>query len=210
MSLILESAEFESPIGPITVAVRDGRLCALTFADDQLAQVRWLERRFGAITFQRVPNPIAIITALTAYFGGDLAAFDTIELDAGGTPFQARVWSELRKVLAGRTVSYGQLATRIGLPRAVRAVGAANGHNPIALVVPCHRVIGTDGRLVGYGGGLDRKRWLLRHEGALTLETSNLQLPLTGALAGPEAPHPRRSALAGSPTPHPRRRALAD
>ena len=196
MSLILESAEFESPIGTITVAVRDGRLCALNFADYQPEQVRWLERRFGAITFQPAPDPIGIITALTAYFGGDLTAFGTIELDAGGTPFQARVWSELCKVSAGRTVSYGELATRIGSPRAVRAVGAANGRNPISIVVPCHRVIGSDRRLVGYGGGLDRKRWLLRHEGALILETSNLQLPLANALTGPEAPHPHWGALA--------------
>jgi len=164
MALTLESAEFECPIGTITVAVHDGRLCALNFADYRPAQVRWLERRFGAITFQPAPDPIGIITALTAYFGGDLAAFDTIELDAGGTPFQARVWSELRTVPAGRPVSYAELATRIGSPRAVRAVGAANGRNPISIVVPCHRVIGSDRRLVGYGGGLDRKRWLLRHE----------------------------------------------
>jgi methylated-DNA-[protein]-cysteine S-methyltransferase len=176
--LILVSAAFESPIGTITIAVRDGRLCALSFADYQPSQVRWLERRFGAITFQPAPNPIGIITALTAYFDGDLTAFDRIELDAGGTPFRARVWSELRKVPAGRTVSYGELAMKIGSPGAVRAVGAANGGNPISIVVPCHRVIGSDGRLVGYGGGLDRKRWLLRHEGAFTSEASSVQLPL--------------------------------
>lgn len=153
-------------------------MCALSFADYQPSQVRWLERRFGAITFQPAPNPIGIITALTAYFDGDLTAFDRIELDAGGTPFRARVWSELRKVPAGRTVSYGELAMKIGSPGAVRAVGAANGGNPISIVVPCHRVIGSDGRLVGYGGGLDRKRWLLRHEGAFTSEASSVQLPL--------------------------------
>jgi methylated-DNA-[protein]-cysteine S-methyltransferase len=210
MSLTLVSADFESPIGAITVAVRDGRLCALNFADYQPAQVRWLEQRFGPITFKPAPDPIGIITALTAYFGGGLAAFDTIELDAGGTSFQARVWSELRKVPVGRTVSYGELATRIGSPRAVRAVGAANGRNPISIVVPCHRVIGSDRRLVGYGGGLDRKRWLLRHEGALTLESSNLQLPLTSALAGPETPHPRWGALGGFPGRHPRRGVSAE
>jgi len=161
---ILESADFESPIGKIIVAVRDGRLCALNFGDRWPAQIRWLDRRFGSVSFRPATNPAALITALTAYFEGHLHAFDELDLDAGGTPFQARVWSELRKVPAGHTISYGELATASGSPHAARAVGAANARNPISIVVPCHRAIGSDHRLVGYAGGLDRKRWLLQHE----------------------------------------------
>jgi methylated-DNA-[protein]-cysteine S-methyltransferase len=100
---------------------------------------------------------------LWAYFAGELLDFD-LPLDAAGTPFQQRVWSALRSIPYGQTVSYAEIARRIDLPTASRAVGAANGRNPIALIVPCHRVIGANGTLVGYGGGLDRKQWLLRHE----------------------------------------------
>lgn len=102
--------------------------------------------------------------ALAAYFEGDLTALDGIERAAGGTPFQRAVWSALREIPAGETLSYGALAARVQSPRAVRAVGLANGANPIGIVVPCHRVIGADGAFTGYGGGLERKRWLLAHE----------------------------------------------
>jgi methylated-DNA-[protein]-cysteine S-methyltransferase len=102
---------------------------------------------------------------LSAYFAGHVESIDTLAIATGGTTFQRRVWSALRAIPAGRTVSYQALAAAIGHPRAVRAVGAANGANPIGIVVPCHRVVGTDGSLTGYGGGLDRKRWLLSHEG---------------------------------------------
>lgn len=179
---ILESALFESPIGKIVVAVRDGRLCSLNFADHRPAQIRWLERRFGTLSFRPATDPAAVITALSAYFEGNLHAFDGLELDAGGTLFQTRVWSELRKVPAGCTISYGQLARAIGSPHAARAVGIANAHNPIAIVVPCHRTIGSDGRLVGYGGGLDRKQWLLQHESVFALPASDSRLQ---ASAGP-------------------------
>jgi methylated-DNA-[protein]-cysteine S-methyltransferase len=104
------------------------------------------------------------------YFGGDLRALDAVPCDPGGTPFQARVWKALRTIPVGTTWSYGALARRIGDPKAVRAVGFANGSNPIAVVIPCHRVIGSNGTLVGYGGGLERKHWLLAHEGALPPE----------------------------------------
>ena len=102
---------------------------------------------------------------LRRYFDGELDALDDIAVDPAGTPFQLRVWTALRDVRAGTTTSYSALARHIGTPNAVRAVGAANGANPIPIIIPCHRVIGADGRLVGYGGGLDRKRWLLAHEG---------------------------------------------
>ncbi len=104
---------------------------------------------------------------LTGYFSGDLHALDRLTVDPMGTPFQIRVWNALRSVGVGRTASYTEIANAIGAPTATRAVGAANGANPIAIVVPCHRIIGAAGSLVGYGGGLDRKRWLLEHEGVL-------------------------------------------
>ncbi len=103
---------------------------------------------------------------LAEYFGGSRTSF-TVALAPRGTPFQQRVWTELRRVAWGETISYAELARRIGSPSAVRAVGGANGRNPLPIVVPCHRVIGADGSLTGFGGGIERKRWLLRHEGAL-------------------------------------------
>ena len=107
--------------------------------------------------------------ALTAYFAGEIGALDTLSVATGGTDFQRCVWAALRTIPTGETVSYGELARRIGNPKAVRAVGMANGANPIGIVVPCHRVIGSDGGLGGYGGGVERKAWLLKHEGALTV-----------------------------------------
>ena len=107
-----------------------------------------------------------IAAALSAYFAGDLRAIDAVAVDPEGTPFQRRVWAALRTISAGTTWSYAELARAVGQPAATRAVGAANGRNPIALVLPCHRVIASDGTLGGYGGGLEMKRWLLRHEGS--------------------------------------------
>ena len=113
---------------------------------------------------ETAPDPAGAITALRSYFRGALDALDGIPVELHGTPFQRRVWQQLRTVRAGTTSSYSNIARAIGAPAAVRAVGAANGANPVALIVPCHRIIGADGRLTGYGGGLDRKRWLLEHE----------------------------------------------
>ena len=140
-------------------------LCALAF-DDVLPRLPWLlERRFGAFD-AREPSPrtARVTRALDAYFRGDLRGLDALAVDPGGTPFQRDVWSALRAVPAGETVSYAALARGIGRPDSARAVGAACGANPIWLVVPCHRAIGSDGRLVGYAGGLERKSWLLHHE----------------------------------------------
>ncbi|MCC6994868.1 MAG: methylated-DNA--[protein]-cysteine S-methyltransferase [Deltaproteobacteria bacterium] len=109
-------------------------------------------------------DPAGVTSALRAYFGGQLEALEGLLVDGEGTDFQRRVWAALRQIPAGTTQSYGDLARRIGSPAAVRAVGAANGRNPIGVVVPCHRVIGADGTLTGYAGGLERKRWLLAHE----------------------------------------------
>ena len=111
--------------------------------------------------------PAVIRDALASYFAGDLRSIDRIEVATMGTQFQRDVWAALRTIRPGITLSYSALAARIGRPKAVRAVGAANGSNPISVVVPCHRVIGADGSLTGYGGGIERKRWLLSHEGAV-------------------------------------------
>jgi methylated-DNA-[protein]-cysteine S-methyltransferase len=124
-----------------------------------------LERHYGPTQPKAAVAPPALKGALSAYFDGDLTSLDAIACATGGTPFQRTVWAALRQIPAGTTLSYGALAQRIGKPAAVRAVGLANGANPIGLVVPCHRVIGADGSLTGYGGGIERKRWLLRHEG---------------------------------------------
>jgi methylated-DNA-[protein]-cysteine S-methyltransferase len=109
---------------------------------------------------------------LSRYFGGELDAIESVGVELNGTEFQKRVWQALRRIPAGSTLSYAEVARRIGDRTAVRAVGAANGANPVAIVVPCHRVIGSDGALTGYGGGLDRKRWLLEHEHAAWKDSS--------------------------------------
>ncbi len=117
------------------------------------------------VNFVRASNPGGLSAALAAYFAGDLTAIERLPLgEAAGTPFQRSVWSALRSIPCGTSWSYGELAKAIGRPSAVRAVGLANGANPICIVVPCHRVIGADGKLIGYGGGIERKRWLLAHE----------------------------------------------
>jgi methylated-DNA-[protein]-cysteine S-methyltransferase len=156
-----------TPIGEaLLVADGLGRLRALDWADHEPRLVRLLRRHYGGVAVAPGAAPAEIRRALDAYFAGDMTALDTIQCATGGTAFQRAVWAGLRAIGPGATLSYGALAARLGVPKAVRAVGLANGANPIGVVVPCHRVIGADGSLTGYGGGLDRKRWLLRHEGA--------------------------------------------
>lgn len=163
----LACATVASPIGELTLAARGHRLCLLHFGPDDARVGRALARWYPGTPIDRHPDPAGAAAALARYFDGDLAAIDAIEVELNGTPFQRRVWEALRGIRAGTTCSYADLASRLDAGPAVRAVGAANGANPVALVVPCHRVIGSDGSLTGYGGGLDRKRWLLRHEGVL-------------------------------------------
>ena len=165
---MIELAEHPSPIGPLTVAVVEGRVCALSFSDFRETQRAALERRFKGYEVRRTEDPSGVCGRLQAYFDGELTALDAIDVDPAGTPFQLAVWAALRTIAPGRTASYTDVAHAIGAPQAVRAVGAANGANPIAIIVPCHRVIGARGALVGYGGGLERKRWLLNHERAGT------------------------------------------
>ena len=159
-----------SPIGRIAIAARAGRLCALEFGSARL--VRHLAARFPGVPRRRARNPFGLSARIRAYLAGDLAAVDRIPVETGGTPFQQRVWRALRRIPPGRPMPYGALARRLGVGAAARAVGAVNGRNPISIVVPCHRLVGGDGSLTGYGGGLWRKRWLLRHEGARSRETA--------------------------------------
>jgi methylated-DNA-[protein]-cysteine S-methyltransferase len=156
-----------SPIGAMLV-VHDAqaRLRALEFDDCEPRLLALLRLHYGDCRLHDRPAPAMIRQALTGYFAGDIGVIDRIEVATGGTPFQRDVWAALRTIRAGTTMSYGALARRLGRPSAVRAIGAANGANPISVVVPCHRVIGADAGLTGYGGGLERKRWLLTHEGA--------------------------------------------
>ena len=156
-----------TPIGAIRiVADHDGYLRMLYFAESDEPIVRDLTRQFGKQGFRLEPaqNPHGFSKAITNYFAGDLDAIDELPVETGGTLFQREVWKALREIPCGTTTSYGELAKRISRPAAVRAVGLANGSNPIAVVVPCHRVIGANGSLTGYGGGIERKRWLLDHE----------------------------------------------
>ena len=156
----------QSPIGPLTAAERGGRVCLLHFGADGPDIDPVLERWYPGEPRVRRALP-QVADALRRYFGGDLAALDAVPAELNGTPFQKAVWQALRRIPPGTTISYGELARRIGQPTSVRAVGAANGANPVAVIVPCHRVIGSNGTLTGYGGGLDRKRWLLAHEGVV-------------------------------------------
>jgi methylated-DNA-[protein]-cysteine S-methyltransferase len=163
----LERATVSSPIGDLTIVAHAGRVCLLHFGANDASVCRSLARGYPGVPVFADRDPAGAATALARYFDGDLAALDEIEVELNGTPFQQRVWKALRAIRPGTTCSYGDLARRIHAESAIRAVGAANGANPVALVVPCHRVIGSDGSLTGYGGGLHIKRWLLRHEGVL-------------------------------------------
>lgn len=157
-----------TPVGEVLLVTdAEGAVRALDFADYEPRMMRLLARHRPGFVLEsgRAPEPVR--QAVIDYFDGDLAALDGLAVKTGGTAFQRLVWAALRAIPPGQTRSYGQLAAAIGSPRAVRAAGLANGQNPIAVIVPCHRVIGANGALTGYAGGLERKRWLLRHEGAL-------------------------------------------
>ena len=155
-----------TPVGDLLLAVDDeGALRVMHFTDEDDPR-RVLTRACHVPQVDIVPahDPGGVASALGAYFAGDLAAIDAVRVQASGTPFQREVWDLLRAIPCGTTTTYGELARRVRTADASRAVGLANGSNPIAIVVPCHRVIGASGALTGYGGGLDRKRWLLQHE----------------------------------------------
>lgn len=143
------------------------RLCALDFEDYRPRIMRLLKRYHGDASLIAGTVPPDIDAALGAYLAGRFPALGELACATGGTPFQQGVWAALRNIPPGIPLSYGVLAARLGHPTATRAVGLANGANPVAIVIPCHRVIGADGSMTGYGGGLPRKRWLLDHEGAI-------------------------------------------
>lgn len=156
-----------TPIGEALVVTDEaGVLRAFNWRDYEQHMRAWILRHYPKAALAEGRGPERVRGALMAYFGGDPLAIQGLAWRASGTPFQLQVWEALCSIPTGETLSYAGLAGRIGRPSAVRAVGLANGANPISLVVPCHRVIGADGSLTGYGGGLPRKKWLLVHEGA--------------------------------------------
>jgi len=166
----LALSHIETPTGPMMLLLDDERQVRLfEWVDHQSRMDRLLLRHYPKTTFsisEEAP-PAAYHGAIAAYFSGDIRALEALPVAFGGTAFQQTVWQALQTIPAGKTLSYGQLAVQIGNPKGMRAVGLANGANPIALIVPCHRVIGANGTLTGYGGGMELKHWLLRHEGAL-------------------------------------------
>jgi methylated-DNA-[protein]-cysteine S-methyltransferase len=155
----------DTPIGRMALAVdAAGRLRATGFTDGEPELARALLPGERAVELGPAHDPGGVTSRLARYFAGDIPVLDGIAVEFGGTEFQRAVWQALRAIPGGETISYSELTRRIGRPRAVRAVGLANGANPVGVVVPCHRVIGQDGSLTGYGFGLPRKRWLLAHE----------------------------------------------
>jgi methylated-DNA-[protein]-cysteine S-methyltransferase len=158
----------QTPIGTaLLVTDAGGALRALDWEEHEPRMKELLRLQYGAVVLAEGRSPRDLRSALTAYFKGDLDRLNTIEWRVAGTPFQQKVWAALPKIPAGTTMSYGALAAKLNAPNAMRAVGHANGSNPISVVVPCHRLIGANGALVKYGGGLERKRWLLEHEGVV-------------------------------------------
>jgi methylated-DNA-[protein]-cysteine S-methyltransferase len=157
-----------TPIGPMLL---------LTDAEDNVRSLDWedhadrlhllLRRQYGAVRLEPKAGVSAARLGLEAYFAGALEAIVEVPVAMAGTSFQRSVWAALRTIRCGETTSYGRLAAMLGRPKAMRAVGMANGSNPVSIIVPCHRVIGADSSLTGYGGGVERKRWLLQHEGAV-------------------------------------------
>ncbi len=156
-------SQIPSPVGTILLVSDGAALRAVDFSDYEDRLRRLLRLYYGPHTIEPSPaGPAA--DSFAAYFAGDLAALDAIPTTTAGTPFQRLVWQALRAIPPGDTISYGRLAAQIGRPGASRAVGLANGANPLSIIVPCHRVVGADATLTGYGGGLARKQWLITHE----------------------------------------------
>jgi methylated-DNA-[protein]-cysteine S-methyltransferase len=173
----------DTPIGELQIiADEEGKLRVVHWTDHEASLHAWLKARFGrqGYCLEKAVERLELTDLVARYFAGELSAIDELPVKMDGTDFQQEVWRELRRIPCGTTISYGQLAKRIGRPAGVRAVGLANGSNPIGVVVPCHRVIGADGSLTGYGGGMERKAWLLRHEGALVPQTLFPELAQTG------------------------------
>jgi methylated-DNA-[protein]-cysteine S-methyltransferase len=163
--LRLQTIEDIDIIGPIHMVADGATLIALEFGDIDQRLMPMLQRRFGTDPhLQPVDDMPGITAAIRAYFAGDLRAIDSVVTDGGGTGFHKAAWAALRQIPPGEIRTYGEMAALLGRPNAARAVGSANALNPISLVVPCHRLVGSNGALTGYGGGIERKRWLLDHE----------------------------------------------
>lgn len=161
----LQLDRIASPIDDILIVVDEGKMCALDYVDYEPRMMKLLERRYGPVQLMQTENPCGFSDLVRGYFGGEYQCLDAIPVSTGGTLFQQQVWLALRTIAPGMTITYGQLAAQLGKPNAYRAVGATNALNPVGIVLPCHRVIGADASLTGYAGGLERKRWLLQHEG---------------------------------------------
>jgi methylated-DNA-[protein]-cysteine S-methyltransferase len=163
MKLLID--RIPSPIG-IILLVSDGKsLCSLDFADYTERMIGLLQKRYESVELVEAIDPQGFSSKIQAYLAGDYRSLEDIPVSAGGTAFQQQVWQGLQTIPVGATISYGELATQLGKPTAARAVGMANSLNPVGIVVPCHRVIGAKAKLTGYAGGLERKQWLLKHEG---------------------------------------------
>jgi len=160
----LDVSRLETALGVVTLASTPTGLAGLAFEDRVDGLWRFLKNRFGSIEPDHGGAADPAEADLRAYFKGSIAALENIRTDAGGTEFQRRVWTALRRIPGGRTTSYSGRARSIVQPSGFRAVATANATNPVAIVIPCHRVIHADGSISGYGGGVDRKKWLLRHE----------------------------------------------
>ena len=172
LDLSLYQINHQSPIGDITCIFSKNGLTFLDFSDGIDRKKRILEKNFGkkvSDSIESKADHLNIREALDKYFNGDFSAFQVMPLDFHGTVFQKLVWNYLLTIPAGETRSYQDIARALECPKGSQAIGRANGSNPISIIAPCHRVIGKDGSLTGYAGGLDRKLFLLRHEGALIL-----------------------------------------
>lgn len=161
----LQFDRIDSPIGTILIVVDGEQMCALDYADYEERMMTLLERRYGPVHLAPTTDPHGYSSRVREYLAGDYHCLDTIPVNTGGTAFQQQVWLALRSIPPGTTMTYGELAAKLGKPTAYRAVGATNALNPVAIVLPCHRVIGSNAALTGYAGGLERKQWLLQHEG---------------------------------------------
>ena len=166
-----------SPIGDMLLVTDGDVLVSLDYSGYEPRMMQLLTKRYGTFSLREDARDDGahLLTHLSAYLDGDLTAIDNIPVNPGGTAFQSKVWQALRSIPPGTVMSYGDLARQLGNPAAVRAVGTTNGLNPISIVLPCHRVIGANGKLTGYAGGLERKRWLLEHEGVVLGQTPQSQ-----------------------------------
>jgi methylated-DNA-[protein]-cysteine S-methyltransferase len=157
--------KIDSAIGKILLVSDGEHLCALDYADCESRMMMLLRRHYPGFQLRDTIDPQGFSGQIRAYLAGDINCINGISVDTGGTAFQQRVWSALRAIPPGTVFTYGELATKLGKPTAYRAVGTTNALNPIAIVIPCHRLVGANGALTGYAGGLERKHWLLQHEG---------------------------------------------